>query len=276
MALWTYFGLARGRASSGWPRADAQSVGQNDVHGLPELGAQPCAQGCQACVEVCPTDALRSVLDGSDGAVATTRNVTLDYGRCIGCRRCLEVCPTQTLQPGKHWDLATRMREDLLVAPAGPAAALEQGLAERVARRFRHSLHIRHVDAGSCNGCESELQALFNPFYNLHRLGIFFTASPRAADLLLVTGTLTEPMREPLRAAWEAMPEPKWVMATGACAISGGPAREGYAGGSGLGGVVPVDVFVPGCPPTPAAIMQGLLLLLDRSPRHLRGGIYHE
>ena len=275
MALWTFFGLARGRATSDWPEGDAQAAGQHGVQGMPRVTAQPCAESCAACVAACPTDALRlaEVPDGADAAPQP--GIALDYGRCIACQRCVEVCPTGTLQASEEWALATRTRADLRFDPQqAPSAhdALAAELQNTIARRFRHSLHIRHVDAGSCNGCESELQALMNPFYNLHRLGIFFTASPRAADLLLVTGTVTEPMREPLRAAWEAMPEPKWVMAMGACAISGGMAREGYAGGSGLQGLIPVDVYLPGCAPNPAAIMHALLLLLGRSEQHLHGG----
>jgi formate hydrogenlyase subunit 7 len=139
-------------------------------------------------------------------------------------------------------------------------------------RSFRRSLHIRHVDAGSCNGCESELQALNNPFYNLHRLGIFFTASPRFADLLLVTGPVTYAMLNPLRAAYEAMPEPRWVMAAGTCAVSGGIAEGGYSCGHGLEDVLPVDLYLPGCPPNPAAIMQALLMFLERVPQRVKGG----
>ena len=137
---------------------------------------------------------------------------------------------------------------------------------------FRRSLHIRHVDAGSCNGCESELQALNNPFYNLHRLGIFFTPSPRFADLLLVTGPVTYALHEPLRRAYEAMPAPRWVMAGGTCAVSGGIAGGGYACGNGLEGVLPVDLYLPGCPPNPAAIIEALLMFLDRVPQRIRGG----
>ncbi len=273
MSLWTFFGLARGRATSDWDGGDLREAGQAGVQGMPRVSAQPCAESCAVCVAACPTDALRLVEGPGGVGTAPGQSVALDYGRCIACQRCVEVCPTDTLKASYDWALAVRARSDLQFDPA-PAAldALALDLQSAIARRFRHSLHIRHVDAGSCNGCESELQALMNPFYNLHRLGIFFTASPRAADLLLVTGTVTEPMREPLRAAWEAMPEPKWVMAMGACAISGGVAREGYAGGSGLQGLIPVDVYLPGCAPNPAAIMHALLLLLGRSEQHLHGG----
>jgi Ni,Fe-hydrogenase III small subunit len=137
---------------------------------------------------------------------------------------------------------------------------------------FYRSLHIRHVDAGSCNGCESELQGLNNPFYNLHRFGIFFTPSPRFADLLLVTGPVTHAMLEPLMAAYAAMPEPRWVMAVGTCAVSGGIPGGSYACGTGLDGVLPVDLYLPGCPPNPAAIIEALLMFLDRAPQRVRGG----
>ncbi|MEJ2432598.1 MAG: NADH-quinone oxidoreductase subunit NuoB [Pseudolabrys sp.] len=191
----------------------------------------------------------------------------VDYGRCIVCQLCTEACPTAAMAPSSDWAFGVRRRENLIwkqeaAAPA-PAATM---------RGFRRSLHVRHVDAGSCNGCESELQALNNPFYNLHRLGIFFTASPRFADLLLVTGPVTQPMLGPLRATYDAMAEPRWVVAVGTCAVSGGVAEDGYACGHGLDGVLPVDVYLPGCPPNPAAIMQALLMFLDRSPQRVQGG----
>lgn len=119
---------------------------------------------------------------------------------------------------------------------------------------------------------ESELQALNNPFYNLHRLGIFFTPSPRFADLLLVTGPLTHAMREPLRVTYDAMPQPRWVMAVGTCAVSGGISGGGYACGTGLEDVLPVDVYLPGCPPNPAAMIEALLMFLDRVPQRVTGG----
>jgi Ni,Fe-hydrogenase III small subunit len=163
-----------------------------------------------------------------------------------------------------------RQREDLRWAAALHADG--ETLKGTIKRVFGRSLHIRHVDAGSCNGCESELQALNNPFYNLHRLGVFFTPSPRFADLLLVTGPVTYAMHGPLREAFEGMPDPKFVMAMGTCAVSGGTNGGGYSCGNGLDGVLPVDMYLPGCPPNPAAIIHGLLMLLERSPQRVRGG----
>jgi Ni,Fe-hydrogenase III small subunit len=169
------------------------------------------------------------------------------------------------------WAFGVRRREDLRWAanPASPAPPAPTS-------GYRRSLHIRHVDAGSCNGCESELQALNNPIYNLHRLGIFFTPSPRFADLLLVTGPVTNAMLEPLKAAYEAMPRPRWVMATGTCAVSGALTGGGYAAQQGLGDILPVDVWLPGCPPNPAAIIEALLMFLDRKEQRVRGGAYGE
>ncbi len=173
------------------------------------------------------------------------------------------------MSSSSDWAFGVRHREELQWAETTVAAAPVR-TSDRAG--FRRSLHIRHVDSGSCNGCESELQALNNPFYNLHRLGLFFTPSPRFADLLLVTGPVTRAMEAPLRATYEAMPQPRWVMASGTCAVSGGIAEGGYAGGHGLDGVIPVDVYLPGCPPNPAAIIEALLMFLDRAPQRVNGG----
>ncbi len=258
MALWTLFGLASGKATTSWPAGDG-SDGQDGLVGMPRFDPQACDEECSACAEVCPTHAI----EVSDGGLS------VDYGRCVVCQLCTDACPTGAMAPSNDWAFGVRNREDLVWAkdPVRPTAPV--GTDKRA---FRRSLHIRHVDAGSCNGCESELQALNNPFYNLHRLGIFFTPSPRFADLLLVTGPVTHPMLEPLRAAYNAMPEPRWVMAVGTCAVSGGIPGGNYACGTGLEGVLPVDLYLPGCPPNPAAIIDALLIFLDRASQRVRGG----
>ncbi|PWK89737.1 4Fe-4S dicluster domain-containing protein [Fulvimonas soli] len=268
MPLWTLRGLAQGIATADWPHGAADAHGQQGTLGMPRIAAERCADACHRCADVCPTQAIRLDTRG--------HLESLDYGRCVACQLCVETCPAGTLQPGGEWAFGVREREDLewTLAP-GPLPA-EERLAAHIEQSFRGSLHVRHVDAGSCNGCESELQALNNPFYNLHRLGIFFTASPRAADLLLVTGTVTAAMREPLLAAWEAMPAPKRVLACGTCAVSGGACGGTYASGRGLDGVLPVDVWLPGCPPNPAAIIEALLLLLERKPQRVKGGRLHD
>jgi formate hydrogenlyase subunit 7 len=145
-------------------------------------------------------------------------------------------------------------------------------LRKRIDRLFGRSLHIRHVDAGSCNACESEIKLLTSPYYDLHRLGLFFTPAPRHADLLLVTGPITRAMEGPLLRTYEAMPDPRLVVAVGACPCSGGVfGPSPYVRGS-LEEVLPVDVFIPGCPPSPIALIHGLLLALNRAEQRLRGG----
>src|SRR5271165_1212562 len=148
--------------------------------------------------------------------------------------------------------------------PAGETLEeLGKTLGERARRKLGRSLAIREVDAGSCNGCELEIHALNNPVYDAERFGLRFVASPRHADVLLVTGPVTWNMREALERTWAATPAPKWVVAVGGCAIDGGLFAGGYACASGVADVLPVDVRIPGCPPSPTALLQGLLALLN-------------
>ena len=140
---------------------------------------------------------------------------------------------------------------------------LERDLSEVVLRHFGRSLAIRHVDAGSCNGCELEIHACNSPHYNLERLGIRFVASPRHADLLLVTGPVSRNMEEALRRTYDATPEPKLVVAIGDCGCSGGIFGESYASRGRVSNVIPVDVAVPGCPPPPLEIMRGILTAIS-------------
>jgi Ni,Fe-hydrogenase III small subunit len=141
--------------------------------------------------------------------------------------------------------------------------ALAMAIDKRARQHLGHSLSIRVVDAGSCNGCELELHALSNAFYDIERLGIRFVASPRHADVLLVTGPVTKNMREALERTYNAMPNPKWVVAVGGCALDGGYFAGSYAVVSGVSEVVPVDLNIPGCPPPPINILQGLLALME-------------
>ena len=151
-------------------------------------------------------------------------------------------------------------------APAADEAALAE-LAKRVDRAARaklgRSLSIRHVDAGSCNGCELEIHALNNAFYDLERLGLRFVASPRHADILTVTGPVTRNMRDALLRTYNATPDPKWVVAIGTCAVDGGPFAKSYAVAGGVKDVVPVDLHIRGCPPTPTEILKGLVALME-------------
>lgn len=279
MSLWTWFGLQTGNASTTWP-LKGEDHGQAGVLGMPRYDPQRCQPDCDACVEVCPTHAISFApespvnLEGQDGRAEppqTSAAPLVDWGRCIVCQRCTEVCPADAFRTSEDWAVGVARREDLKwILSESKTSTVPKEDASR--KPFRRSLHVRHVDAGSCNGCESELQALNNPFYNLHRLGIFFTASPRFADVLLVTGPVTHAMKQPLVEAWEAMPQPKWAIATGTCAVSGGIAGGNYACGTGLAGIIPVDIYLPGCPPNPAAVMHALLLVLHRAQQRMNGG----
>ncbi len=158
------------------------------------------------------------------------------------------------------------MTEAAAVGGAVPRPRLdeERELADVIARRLGRSLHVRHLDVGSCNGCDWEIAALLNPIHDVQRLGIDFVASPRHADLLLVTGVMTRNLEEAALRTYEAMPEPRLVVAVGACAISGGVFAGSYAARDGISGVLPVNVFIPGCPPRPEALIHGLLLAMGR------------
>ena len=159
----------------------------------------------------------------------------------------------------------------MLSTEARDLDGLATALRARIQRLFRRSLHVRHVDAGSCNACESEIKLLTSPYYDMHRLGIFFTPSPRHADLLLVTGPVTRAMEAPLRRAYEAMPDPRLGVAVGACACDGGLFGPSAFTRGGLSRVLPVDVFIPGCPPSPLTLLHGLLLALGRARPQLQG-----
>ena len=156
--------------------------------------------------------------------------------------------------------------------PVGPAdpqtvASLAARLDAAAQARLGRSLAIRHVNAGSCNGCELELRALLGPLYALERFGLRFVESPRHADVLLVTGPLTRNLREALEQAWDATPDPKWVVAVGDCAVDGGVFRGSYAVLDGAGSVVPVDLTINGCPPSPARLLAGLRALLEANAK---------
>ena len=254
--------LRRGRATSGYPvlAPDLPLT----ARGLPVLDPVVCDEN-GACASACPTGAIALAQDGW----------RLDAGACIFCDACVVACPTGALAHSGAIELAARRRRELVVlqqpswsesapAPAEPPDEAGQALAAAIDRRLGRSLHVRHLDAGSCNGCDWEATALLNPYHDVQRFGVDFVASPRHADALLVTGTMTRNLEDAAVRTYEAMPEPRLVIAVGACAISGGIFAGSYAGRDGIGEVLPVDVFIPGCPPRPEALIQGLLTAMDR------------
>lgn len=212
--------------------------------GLPEVTEETC-QRCDLCISRCPSKAICKHEESGFPKV--------DAGTCIFCGLCEEVCAFGAIKQGNQYELSY---EETCEA-----------IQKKIQTMFGRSLKIREVDAGSCNGCDYEINALNNPFNDIERLGIRFVASPRHADMLLVTGTATRNMEEALRKTYEATPNPKLVIAVGACACSGGIFQDSYATQNGISSIVPVDVFIPGCPPRPQAIMHGILTALDRLPK---------
>ncbi len=185
----------------------------------------------------------------------------LDLARCIFCG----ACASAAVRIGREFELAARSRRALRIEFAGAAPATEEApVAAQIKRLFGRSLHLRHLDAGSCNACDWELTALLNPVYDVRRLGIDFVASPRHADGVIVTGPVTRNLETAVRRTWEAVPDPRIVIAVGTCACSGGIAGRSYASAGGVGEVLPVDVFIPGCPPRPEAIVFGILVAIGR------------
>jgi Ni,Fe-hydrogenase III small subunit len=231
MSNWPLRSLVRGIRTTAWPRREETAPGVGPGRPRAQSESPP------GVAERCPTNALRAVAAG----------VAVDFGRCVHCQRCRRGEGALPWSPDFDW-----------TAP-GPRAATPLG------RRFRRSVHVRYIDAGACGACMGEVRLIDAPPYNLHRFGVFITASPREADVLLVGGPVTEGMRTALLKAYEAMPEPKRVIAMGVCAINGGVFGKSFASAGGLDAVIPVDLVIPGCPPPPLAILHALLAVTGRA-----------
>jgi Ni,Fe-hydrogenase III small subunit/ferredoxin len=244
----------QGRRTLRYPAAPPPALPAR-FRGLPAIDSARCRDGCRECAQACPTEAIR--LEAGRAAI--------DLGRCIFCPECSEACPEGAIRFTGDHRIATRRREDLEVA-AGEPLKLAEALDRKLRRLLGRSLKLRVVSAGDCNACAADVSVLGTIVWDIGRFGIDFVASPRHADGLLVLGPVTQNMRGALRETYDAMPAPKIVVAIGACAISGGI----YAGHAeqlgGAAGTVPVDLFIPGCPPHPLTILDGLLRLLDRLP----------
>ena len=220
--------------------------------GRPVVDQTKCLSDCRACIEACPTDAI----------VKDAQSLRLDLGRCLFCTDCVNTCPTGAIRYTQDYRLGTRTRDDLVLR--GETLHLAQALDEKSRRLFGRSLKLRQVSAGGCNGCEADVNVLNTIVFDLGRFGIQFVASPRHADGLLITGPVTVNMRLALQKTYAAVPSPKIVIAVGACAISGGPFIDHPEVHNGADAIVPVDLYVPGCPPHPITILDALLRLLGR------------
>ena len=221
------------------------ATGNIDTTGHPRMRGQlQCngqCNGCGACAAACPVQAL-TVVGGKP---------QIDYKKCIFCGKCVEACAAKALSHTNREALAEILVES------------QAAVSEAVMAKLGRSLHVRHVDAGSCNACDFEMGATSNPVYDLHRYGIAFVASPRHADMIMVTGVVTRNLEQALRMTYAAMPEPRLVMACGACAAGGTTYGSTYAIVGKVSDVVPVDIAVPGCPPRPSAMIVALCAAAD-------------
>jgi Ni,Fe-hydrogenase III small subunit/formate hydrogenlyase subunit 6/NADH:ubiquinone oxidoreductase subunit I len=264
---------------------ETDPFGTAAAFGFPVIDFSRCTV-CEECARACPTGAIHVdhlPLESHEHPAAQRKSLTLSYAACIQCRACVTACGEQAITASHDVEIAAYTRGQLAQTAlfetdpadgrsvlasiaAGDGPALSDAAArfrERILGRLGRSLHVRQVDAGSCNGCELEIAATTNPFFDLERFGIHLVASPRHADLLLVTGPVTRNMEIALRRTYEAAPDPRVVVAVGACGCSGGIFGEGtYASVGGVDRVLPVDVYIPGCPPRPQAILSGLLVAM--------------
>jgi len=220
--------------------------------GRPVVDSSKCATGCKLCVDSCPI-----------GAIKKEKNaLSIDLGKCLFCAQCEGNCSCGAIKFSREYRLAARTKKDLLLN--GQEMKLAEALDKRMKKLFGRSLKLRQVSAGGCNACEADTNVLGTVVYDLGRFGVQFVASPRHADGLLITGPVTENMKLALEKTYDAVPDPKITIAVGTCAISGGPYIDLPRVNNGADKIIPVDLYIPGCPPHPLTILDGLLRLLGR------------
>ncbi|TAL17190.1 hydrogenase [bacterium] len=242
--------LSLGHRTAPLPKPGEQPVAEG-FRGLPVLSPGRCFEGCRACEEACPVSAIRC---GEGGP-------RLDLGTCLFCPECERACPNGCIGFSREHRLAATRREDLVIGPgSGPPPV--KPLEGELKSLFSRSLKLRQVSAGGCNGCEAELIVTGTLVFDFPRFGVQFVASPRHADALVVTGPVSKNMLVALEKSYAALPPPKLVIACGACAIGGGPFRGSPEAHDGVGSILPVDLWIPGCPPHPWTIVDGILRLM--------------
>jgi len=243
----------QGKCTIAYPAGDAPAL-PDRFRGYPAIDRSKCAENCRACEEACPVGAV---------SFFNEKTIQIDLGRCLFCTECTDVCTGKAISFTKNHELSKHKRDNLILK-AGETVNVETGLDKKIKKIFGRSLKLRQVSAGGCNGCEADINVLSTVVYDLGRFGIQFVASPRHADGLLITGPVTENMKLALEKTYAAVPSPKLVIAAGACAISGGPYIGHREANNGADSIVPVDLFIPGCPPHPLTTLHGLLMLIKR------------
>jgi Ni,Fe-hydrogenase III small subunit/Pyruvate/2-oxoacid:ferredoxin oxidoreductase delta subunit len=239
--------VQQGHQTTAYPKTEP--VLPDRFCGLPVLDSSHCPADCRLCRDACPADAL------SEG-------LKIDLGRCLFCGACARVCPSKAIRFSQDYRLSVRKREDLILEHA--TLQLARALDKQSRSLFGRSLKLRQVSAGGCNACEADTNVLSTVGWDLGRFGIQFVASPRHADGLLITGPVSLNMASALKKTYDAVAWPKLVIAVGACAVSGGIYRDHPEVKNGADHLLPVDLYVPGCPPHPLTILDGLLRLLGK------------
>lgn len=230
---------------------DVRKANPVGFRGLPVIGSQPCDSGCSKCVEECPTSAI------------TLEPFSIDLGSCVFCDECTRSCPTNKVSFEAGYRMASRTREGLVVREGHALNAVEA--SDWIRKIFGRSLKLRSVSAGGCNGCELEVNAMANVNFDCGRFGIDIVASPRHADGLILSGPISSNMAEALALTYEGMPDPKFVIAVGACAISGGVFVPSPAIDRSFLDRFKPDLYVAGCPPHPLSIVNGILDLIGHA-----------